>query len=706
MKKRKLVLTLGLLVFLAAPAARAQTTPPVPAKAADEVVKLDKFSVTADVLERYGARDTSSAAKTLVPLAKLPQAVQVVTSGLLEERRPVTLSDALYNVSGVADFGARRGFDNLLIRGFNSAFNVYLDGLRVERGNQNVQQELFGLDRVEVLKGPASVLFGQGALGGIVSQVSKRPQAASTQTLSVGVGAFEFYEAGLDVGGSIDAASSVKYRLNLLVRDQGDAIDFNDKRRFYVAPALTWELTPNTRLTLLANVTRDRHDAAYCGLPAVGTVLPNVNGALRRELYIGDPGLDGVAIDRIQLGYELEHRFNSNWKLTQNLRFTDSDVESIATFAGALQANQRTLNRSNARFAQTEKAWMIDTRVAGVFGMSDLKHNDLAGVDLTFQNVDQIIDFGAMPALDLFNPVYGAAVPARTRFLNFERDDTLVGLYVQDHMELGRFGLLVGGRWDSNVTDENNRNTSRLTSQTDKKLTGRVGLIYEFTPGFSAYASFAQSYNPNFGADATGARFKPETGAQHEAGLKSDAFGGRLRSTLAVYELTRQNAIISNLSTPGFSVAIGEQRSRGVEFDIGARLTRAWGLTAATSYTDVKITRDVPAQLGNRPVSVPKNQTSLWSTYEFSRGDKRTLTAGLGGRYVGRREGTLPNTYRLPSYVSLDAALIYRSDRLSAQINLYNLLDEDIYTSASPTGQRSVMVGDPLNARASVTWRF
>ena len=641
-----------------------------------------------------------------MPLAKLPQSVQVVTSALLDERRPVTLTDALFNVSGVADSGARRAFDNVVIRGFTSSANVFLDGLRVERGNFNVQQELLGLERIEVLKGPASVLFGQGALGGLISQVSKRPQAEPARMLQLGVGAFDFYEAAVDVGGGLGDADRARYRVNAVVRDQGDVVDFNDKRRLNVAPTLAWSIGDGTTLSLIANYTSDRHEAAYAGIPAVGTVLPNVNGTLRRELYIGEPGFDGVDLDRLQLGYELEHRLNTAWKVFQNLRFSDSDVTSTATFAGALQANQRLLNRANAVFAQTEEAWVIDTRLAGTHATGIAKHNLVAGVDVTFQTIDQTFDFGAMPALDIFAPVYGAPAPNRMRFLNFERDDTLTGFYLQDIVEVGRVSLLAGGRWDRNRTEEGNRNNGLTTKQTDEELTGRFGAIVEIADGLSAYVSYAESFLPNFGAAVDGSRFEPETGTQYEAGLKSDALDGRLRSTFAIYELTRENAIISNLSNPGFSIAIGEQRSRGAELDVGMRITRAWGVSSAPSYTDAEITRDVPTQQGHRPVNVPMWLGNIWSTYEWNLGNDRSVTVGAGGRYVGQREGTLPNTYRLPSYVSVDAAVIYRTGRFSAQLNLYNLLDDDIYASASPTGQRSVMVGDPRNVRATVRWSF
>lgn len=657
------------------------------------------------VTGRYSVDAVATGTKTDTPLIEIPQSIAVVTEALIEERRPLTLTEALYNVSGVSDSGSRRGFDNILIRGFTASTSIYLDGLRVERGNFLIQQEPFGFERIEVLKGPGSVLFGQGSLGGIINSVSKRPTSDPRYSIDLSGGSFGTYQGAVDIGGPIGGGAG--FRLNALYRDLGDSIDFNDKTRIYVSPVVGWT-DGDTTLTALANYTRDRHQGAYVGVSPEGVFLPNVNGRIDRSRYIGEPANDRVKIDRYTIGYEIEQRVSDAVRVRQNLRYTDTDAVSAATFASGLNADQRTLRRGTALFQQNDKSAAIDSNIEWKFGLAGFQNTLLAGVDLFFQEVDQTFDFGGFPPIDLFAPVYGGARSPLFPVLDFNRTDKLYGFYIQNQLKVGeRLTVLLGGRYDLADTDNFNVRNGRRTDQKDSDFTFRGGAVYQFTPGVGIYASYSEAFNPNFGNNGqTGDPFAPEIGEQYEAGIKTDLAGGRVRATLAAYQLTRDNVIVGFPGFPGLQIQTGQQRSRGVEADLAVRLTRAWDLTAAYAYTDVFVRRDTnPLLLGDTPINAPEHQASLWTTYDIDVGGN-DFTLGVGGRYVGKRQGTLPNSFTLPKHGIVDAAITYRLDRLRFQLNAYNLFDKNYVDSASPTGARTMLLGEPVTVRGSIAYTF
>ncbi len=660
------------------------------------------------VTARYGAEDAITGTKTDTPLIEVPQSIAVVPAELIADRRPVTLLEALYNVSGVSDAGARRGFDNIIIRGFTASTSVYLDGLRVERGNQNVQQEPFGLERIEVLKGPGSVLFGQGSLGGIVNQVSKRPGATPTFDIEAMGGSFGTWQGAIDIGGPLNSDGSVAGRLVGLYRELGDSIDFNDKKRFYISPSLRLS-NSRTSVTLLANYTRDRHEGSYVGLPVIGTIQPNPNGRLDRSRYIGEPGDDGVSIDRFQIGYQLEHRLSDSWRIRQNARYTTSDVTSNATFSqGFAPGQSRLLNRGTAIFDLDDESGAIDTNVEGRFSTGGIEHTLLFGADLLFQSIDSSFRFGSFTPLDLYAPVYGGTRSPLATIENYHRDDKLYGFYLQDQIRIGeRLTLLIGGRYDIARTKNFNHLNTTARNQKDEDFTWRAGAVYQVVSGLGFFVSYSEAFNPNFGLDQQGRPFEPETGTQYEAGIKTDLAGGRVRATLAAYQLTRDNVLVAFPNFPGVNVQTGQQRSKGIETDVAVKLTDNWNLTAAYAYTDVKVRKDAnPVLIGDRPLYVPKHQANLWTSYDIATGDDQTLTLGFGGRYIGSREGTFPNSYQLPKYAVVDAAITYRLNRWRLQVNAYNLFDKNYVESASPTGAASVLLGEPLTVRAVIGYSF
>lgn len=627
----KLALATASFAVLAAAQVQAQnTSDAVPANASDQDIVVAGYSV--------GSAVTGS--KTDTPIIELPQSIAVVTEDLIDDRRPITLLDALYNVSGVTDAGQRRGFDNINIRGFNASTSVYLDGLRVERGNQNVQQEIYALERIEVLKGPGSVLFGQGSLGGIVNQVSKAPRATAAYDFDLMVGSFGTVQAVADVNAPLAADGDLSARLVGVYRHLGDSIDFNDKERFYVTPSLRWR-SGDTDVILRGNYTRDRHDGTYVGLPVEGTVLPNPNGRIPRKRYIGEPGPDRVEIDRYQVGYEVEHRFSDTLRVRQNLRYSDSDVLSAATFANALArvpatgalVNGRTLTRGTAVFDQTEQSTAIDTNLEWRASGNGFENTLLGGADLLFQKIDSSFRFGAFTPIDLYTPTYGGTRSPLATIQNFVRKDHLVGFYLQNQLKIGdRLTVLAGLRYDRSEVDNRNR-LGAPRKQNDGDVTFRGGAVYQVTPGVGVYASYAEAFNPNFGLNQAGEPFDAERGKQYEAGIKTDLNGGRVRTTLAVFQLTRDNVLVPFPGFPGLNVQTGQQRSKGIEADASVTLMPGWNLTGAYSYIDVFVRRDAnPLLIGSRRINVPEHQGSLWTSYDLTLGAARCAWAAARAR--------------------------------------------------------------------------
>lgn len=656
----------------------------------------------------YNELATSSATKTESPQLETPQSVQVITKRLIDDRRPVTLTEALYNASGVSDGGGRRAtFDFPIIRGFDASTDIFLDGLRIERGSTNFAYELMGLERIEVLKGPSSVLYGQGALGGAINQVSKRPSEDLLIEGEMTLGTYDFMQARLDVSGRL--ADGVYGRLNGLYRANEDAIDFLGKERTFIAPSLTFELGEDTTLTLLGAYTKDDTDGSYIGLPAQGSILPNVNGPIPMTRNIREPGYDHLSIERSQIGYALEHNFSDNLALRQNLRFSSADVLSKLTVALALFPDQRTLMRGVGRFENQDESIAVDTNLTAKFNTGGIEHTLLAGVDVLSQGVRQSFAFGLQSTIDIFNPVYFQPVgPLFPPGNDFDRDDSLIGFYIQDQIRIGdNFTVVAGGRFDSSDTTNRDLISSTESSQEDDVFVPRIGAIYEFAPGIAAYANYAQAFRPNFGADFSGDVFDAEEGESYELGIKTATFDNRLNSTFAVYDITRTNVLTPDPDPlhAGFNIATGEQRSRGFDADVAYAFNDNWNLIFAYAYTDIEITRDTDFQ-GNTPINVPKHQASVFSKYEFTEGPLAGVGLGLGARHVGDREGTLPNSYRLPAYTTVDVSISYRFDDARLQLNIYNLLDEEYFPSSASTGGIGVLAGEPLTARLTLGYAY
>ena len=660
--------------------------------------------------ETYQEKAASIGSKTDTPLIDLPQAISVVNRQLLSDQRVLTLEEALKNVAGVKAGGYYRDWDYYRIRGFDAAFTTYIDGLR---GTNGPAEEMFGLERVEVIKGPSSALYGQAVLGGIVNLQSKRPRKDAFAEVQLTGGSFNFYEAAVDVGSSLNKSHTLYGRLNALYRPQKSYVDFAKSRRWYAAPALTWELRPTTTLTLLSRFQHDRGFIAF-PLPAKGTVLPNLNGEIPIERFVGEPDRpnDFLAKQK-QVGYQLTHRINEIFTLQQNMRFSVySSIWEHMFYPGYLSDDERVLYRYPYYFDGKFTNVRVDTPVSASFRTGRVGHQAVAGVDYHRYRTDWRgwdINYGdpnSYLPIDLFNPVYGAVPWPPTLFASAPVRNTnrSVGFYLQDQLRpIGRLTLTLSGRLDSASVRDDGQPASK-----DLAFSPRLGATYQFVPGASLYFSYSESFLPQSGrvndGTATGAFVDPERGQQWETGIKTVLLDGRMTTTLACYRLFRKNVATANPVNQNFVVLTGGQRSQGIEAETALNLRPGWNLTAGYAYTDARVTEDTVIPVGTHTINVPRNSYNLWTRYEFQRGRARGLGFGIGGQYYSAQSGDQLETFHIPGYGLADASVSYRRGRLRLQLNLNNLLNKRYF--AGSYSDVYVLPGSPRTARVTVGWTF
>jgi iron complex outermembrane recepter protein len=660
--------------------------------------------------ETYQEKTTTIGSKTDTPLIELPQAITIVNRQLMLDQGVISLEDALKNVAGVMTGGYHRGWDFYRIRGFDASFTTYIDGLRGENG---IGEELFGIERVEVLKGPNSALYGQAVLGGLVNLQSKRPRRERSGEVQLSAGSFNSYEAAADVNSSLNKSNTLYGRLNLLYRPQKSFVDFAKNHRWYAAPALTWEMGPATTITLLSRFQKDR---VYYGfaLPAKGTVLPNINGELPIELNTGEPSFSNHIQERTkQAGYQFTHRFNEVFSLHQNMRISRySEQRDNLLYAGYLGDDERTLYRYPYSWRGQYNNFRVDTPLESNFSTGSVRHNALIGIDYyryTYTWLDQTMDFSDPTAylpLDLYRPVYGVArLPALLPWNQTRNKTQAVGVYFQDQIKpTARLTFTLSGRFDSASTLDNETEPANK----DTAFSPRVGVTYQVVSGAALYASYNESFRPQTGfiydGTGSGAFVDPETGRQWETGIKTSLLDGRATATLALFHLSRKNVTTANPANPSFVLLTGEQRSQGIEIETALQLLPGWNLIGAYAYIDSKVTEDNVITVGTRTQNVPRNSYNLWTRYEFQRGWARGFGLGAGGRYYASQVGDLTDTFRIPGYGLADASVFYGHGRFRLQLNLNNLLNKRYFTGSYD--QYFVLPGAPRNARVTMGWTF
>lgn len=677
-------------------------------------------------MQGYVATRSATGTKTDSPLIETPASVSVVGREQISDQGAQSVSQALRYTPGVfVDLRPASRYDIIPTRGFGNnngplqSFVSFQDGLRLQRGISFAVPTVdpYSLERIEVLRGPASILYGQSSLGGIVNLVSKRPLETPFREVEISGGSYGRGQAAFDFGGAFDKKGEWLYRLTGLGRSSGTQVDYAEDQRFFISPALTWRPTANTNVTFLANYTYDPNSWYTTFLPARGTLLTNPVGQIPTNFNVGDPGYERFIRKQGSLGYQFEHRFNDVITVRQNLRFMDlnTDFQGISP-SGYLNNNPATatLTRQRSKSVENVDTLAVDNQLQARFFTGALSHTMLSGVDYQYADGRRSLGSSAAgtPNINYLNPVYYQPMTVPAFQTDAGQINRQTGVYAQDQIKIGDLVLLGSVRHDQAGFDFSQTtlaNNSKLNvAQTDQATTYRAGALYHFANGIAPYFSYSTSFEPVTGSvlDFYKNPFKPTTGEQFEGGVKFESLNKRAMITVAAYDLRQQNVQTPDpdpthvgCSAAGVrcSIQTGEVHTRGVEVEARANLDFGLDIIGAYTYQDMEVTKtNTAAELGKRPVQVPDQIASLWGLYHFKYVSPGTSLGGLslggGVRYVGSSFGDAINTLVVPDVTLFDAAVHYDFDHLAREmrglrlsLNVSNLFDK-IYVASCGAG--------------------
>lgn len=664
----------------------------------------------------YVAERSLTGTKTNTPLMETPQAISVIGRDEIRDQNPNNFAEALRYAPGVRSetFGADTRNDWFKIRGFDAQdVGLFLDGLQLSSfAFATWKFPPFGIERIDILRGPSAVLYGGSGPGGLVNIISKTPPLAPLNYVETGVNSFGNAYLSFDFGGPVATTSGPSnelfYRLLGSVKGGGTQTAFTPDNNYFVAPSVTYKPDIDTTLTILASASRN-DTRVQSFLPYVGTVVNAPFGRIPTRLFASDPSVDSFRREQEMIGYQFEKNLTDDLTFRQNARFAHDDVQFQTLLGNGYVGNPSSalLSRFNDFAHDSANQADLDSSFEYRFATGLIQHKALVGVDLKSYEVGdlQAFDF-ATPALNLLNPVYGVpqGFPG-TVFADQTITQKQAGLYAQDQLKLGRLTLVLSGRNDWVNTFDNNR-LAPSESRGDSKFSGRAGLIYNTDMGIAPYISYATSYNPIIGTNATtGQLFVPETGVQTEVGVKIAPAGFDGHFGASLFDLKRQNVLTTDPNNALQSVQTGEVTSRGIELEAVANVMPGLKVVGAFTNFHIFVSKDLnPALIDTVPTNTPSEITSLWGDYTFQTGPLTGFGFGAGVRYNGVSYADTANTLAVPAYVVGDAAIHYEVKNWRFALNVTNITDKAYVGSCStPT---ACFYGDRRRAVASVAYKW
>ena len=662
-------------------------------------------------VQGYNASRGSTGTKTDTPLQETPQSISVVTADQMRDQAVTNVQQALRYTPGVmADsYGPDSRVDSFQIRGMQA--DVYLDGMRTTNSWWNSQRlDPYMLERIEVLRGPSSVLYGSTSTAGIVNLVSKRPQEKDLHEVGVQYGSFNRKQIQTDHTGKITADGQWLYRLVGIARGSDYQTDYVKDNRVVVMPAVTWRPTNQTDWTVIATYQKDKSGSSTGFLPHSGTIFANPNGQIPINRFAGDPATDLYQTETRSIASLFEHRFTDYFKVAHNMRYSDIDGIYNTVYANSfsttpyLDARQRTVSRYVDFSNSNRKTFSSDSNAELKFNTHDVSHKLLVGLDYRRMSEGSMAgtSLDATP-FDLYSPTYNPITPpdvARMPGL-VQRQ---VGVYMQDQIRWGQLVGVFGLRQDTASSD-----IQGLEKQTDRAVSGRAGVMYELPFGLTPYFSYAQSFEPQFGSapygndrcvDSASGLCKPVTGEQYEVGFKYRQ-SKDLAINGALFDITQKNRKTwDGVSGLGYT-QIGRARIRGAELEVLATIAHDLDLIGAYTYLDAKVVDG--ANAGKRIETVPRHQASLWAKYRFAMLGLDGFSIGGGVRYIGSVwDGT--DTIQTPGYTLFDAMAAWENKNWRFQINGTNLGDKTYLSACLSRGD--CFYGNRRSVIASLTYKF
>ncbi len=703
--------------------------------------QLEDSSVGPDF--SYVGLSSRTATKTDVAIGETPRAISIVTREQMDDRASISIADALqYTPSIQANyFGEDNKQDWFVIRGFKQANSgLYQDGTRLySSGFYSWQIDPFGLERVEILRGPGSALYGQTPPGGVINVVSKRPQFdGGSGQFAIEYGTDDRKQISLDVNTEVN--DKMAFRLQALGRKNGSRVDGVEAERIFIAPSLAYKFTDDTKITLLTSYQKDDSDPYLQFLPMEGTLTSNPNGKISDSTAVGNTDWETFEREQLSIGYEFEHHFNDSTYFMQNTRYSKMDINLRQMYSlgyakdyglGVYDPTDSKILRGASTEEGTSDAFNIDNRVVHTFKTGVVEHTLLAGIDYQSIDIDSkdyaadpfVADGNssisvpvpgvglvpiANPLFDVFNPSYSNNVTLLdSNFSVVDESDrqttktknNQLGLYLQDQMMIAdKWAVQIGVRYDDSQNKTHNTTTGAKTKVDNEEWTTNFGVAYLMDSGFTPYASYAQSFNPIIQLDQNGDPAKPERGEQYEVGLKYQprSFDGYFN--IAAFEVSKENLA---RQVAGQLTQIGEVRNRGVELEAVANVTEELTLIGNVSFIDSEIIEDAnSSHVGNTPSQIADQLASAWANYRFLSGPLDGLTVGAGARYVGDSYADNTETNVVPSYTLFDATVSYRIEDYKFQVAAKNLADKEYVA----TCDFYCFYGDRRNVIASVTY--
>lgn len=700
------------------PAANAAPVRPASANANVRTKTLETLHVIGTYASGYAATTSQAGTKTDANLLDTPEAVSVVTRAQMDAQGAQNVPQALRYTAGILT--AQRGFsqdggglEEMYVRGF--MVDQYLDGLRLP--SRSVASygasaiDPYDLEQIELVHGPASVLYGQSSPGGLVNLVSKTPTDTPLHEVGIQTGSYARKQLQFDLSDAL--SDSVSYRVVGLGRDADTQVDHVDDKRVLLAPSLRWRISDATTLTVLGGYQHDPDAGYYNTLPYVGTEQRAPFGYISSHLDPGDPGYDEHRRTQYWLGYQLEHRFNDTWSFTQNARYMDNSDTLQGVFTNGWTWNDGSLaNHTLGRYAlamqEATRALTLDNQFKAHFDSGAVSHDVLMGLDYQRTLFHQRYGYNwfGVPGLDVLDPVYDVSFAAPTVAGDQHTRISQTGVYAQDLMSWGAWRALVSGREDWAKSDTLNALDNTVTDQSKHKFTTHLGLTYVSELGLAPYVSYATSFQPQTTASLIGGGTpQPTTGTQYELGVKYQPASAQSFVSLAAYHLAQQNVLTTDPVTQ-LQYVTGEVRSRGLEAEAHAQLTDGLAMVGSYTYLDqVNTSTRQTDELGKRLVGIPRNTAALWFDYRFTQGTLQGLAMSLGARYVGSSVGDSDNTFSTPSNTLLDAGLRYQHEGWSYSLTASNLTDRR-YVASCLYSQNACNYGSRRMVLLDATYRW
>lgn len=682
-----------------------------------------KAKSTHSKADAYYQKDAGAATRTNTPAMETSQAVNILSRQVLDDIHATRLDDTLELVSGVSrqnNFGGL--WDNFAIRGFaghdNTGPAMLRNGFSGNRGF-NPPRDTANTERVEFLKGPAAALYGNSEPGGTLNVVTKKPQFKASNSAEVYAGSYDTYRSVIDSTGPL--SENLAYRLIVAAEDKGSFRDHVDSERLLLSPSLTWLISPSTTLNYELEYLKHRTPLDR------GIALRDSNGRrlhhIHRNRFLGDPEAGDITMEAFTHQLSLEHEFSQRWRgrlgVAYKLNRTDGDALETRPGFSFISPAGDVRRRLRQRDLDSNDLNLL-AELNGQFDTAGLQHDLLIGMEAyRFENQQWLGNnngVGNALSINQYSPRYHIALPSSfTVASNFREQQTNIALFLQDQLSLDEhWKLMAGVRLESYRQELHNRLNNSITRQDHSVLSPRLGLTYVVNPTLSLYTSFSRSFRPNagtaggnqFGLDASGDAFDPERGRAWESGIKYQAPDQRLGATLAVFDITKTNVLTNNPSQPDFSIAAGEVRSRGIEFDLSGQLTERIRLIGSYTFTDAYLGKDlkispIPGLLpdgivaaGSRLSNIPRHSASAMLMHEQPLAGGGKLGVGGGFSYVGKRADSSEDLFELPSYVTVRLMSYWQMNpKLRLSLDVSNLFDREYY--ASSYNSSWIMPGTP-----------